>query len=471
VLRSLWTWLPALAFLIGILLGGCTQKIDLTGKPNILLIISDDQRYDTMQFMPRTRERIFEQGVEFTSAYVTTARCCPSRASILTGMYAHNHKVYTNDSLLKETTFVRRFHDAGYYTGIIGKYLNSYPIDVEDRPRSEFDVWNVFPSGPVDALYYDNQMNLNGSVQVMEGYQTYVLRDLALSFLQDASEREEPFLLMFTPYAPHQPSEPAPGDEMLYTDLPPYRTPSYNEADVSDKPEWFDEVPLMDQETIEKIDRRRLRHIQSLNALDLSIESIIEELDRQGELDNTVILYMSDNGVFWGDYRLESGKVFVYEPATHVPFAIRYPPLVDDAFVSERLVANIDIAPTLFELAGLPIPENVDGMSLLPLLPNDPTTEWRDHLLIEGWPVNANPVSDMRVPFYQAIHTGRYVYVETEGQRSEFYDLVLDPYEIDNQIDNPGFADIIADLREKLNQERETIPPISREDLKNSRGD
>jgi N-acetylglucosamine-6-sulfatase len=432
-------------------------------RPNFVIIISDDQRYDTMQYMPRTTSLLFDQGVAFDNAYVTTSRCCPSRASILTGLYVHNHGVYTNDGDLEEPTFVQALHDAGYFTGVVGKYLNSYPDDVSDPPLPEFDIWNVFKEGTKKARYFDPEMNINGEVAEIPGYQTYIIRDQALGFIQQASQHDQPFLLLVDPFAPHLPALPAPGDETLYADLAPFRPANFNEEDVSDKPEWLAELPLLRPKQIEQIEADRLNQIQSLNALDITVESIVNALDEQGVLDTTVVMYLSDNGFFWGEHRIPSGKIFVYEPSTHVPFAIRYPPLVPEPYVEHAVVANIDIAPTIYDLAGVAPPQQPDGLSLTSLLQGD---DWRTHLLIEGWPVRVDEVQAGKL--FQAVHTGRYVYVETEGDRSEFYDLEVDPFQLDNQIDNPAYADTIGELRDALNEERKTIPPVSMEDLEST---
>jgi N-acetylglucosamine-6-sulfatase len=429
-------------------------------RPNFVIIISDDQRYDTMVYMPRTTSLIFDQGVTFENAYVTTSRCCPSRASILTGLYVHNHGVYTNDGDLEKATFVQALHEAGYTTGVVGKYLNSYPDDVADPPLPEFDTWNVFKEGTKRARYFDPVMNIDGTVKEIPGYQTYIIRDFAVEFIQRASQEDKPFLLLVDPFSPHLPALPAPGDETLYPDITPYRPPNFSEEDVSDKPAWLADLPTLRQKQIDEIEADRLSQIQSLHALDLTVESIVQELEQQGVLDNTVVMYLSDNGFFWGEHRLPTGKIFVYEPSIHVPFGIRFPALIAQSYVEEGLVANIDIAPTLYDLAGVSPPLKVDGRSLVSLLEGE---DWRSHLLIEGWPVRLDEIEAGKM--FQAIHTGRYVYVETEGDRSELYDLESDPYQLENQIDNPAYAGVIEDLSDALSEERKTIPPVSMEDL------
>ncbi len=332
-------------------------------KPNFLIIISDDQRYDTMDYMPRTKARIFNLGVTFSNGYVTTPLCCPSRSSILTGLCARNHDVHNNYDPLERPTFVERFHEHGYYTGNVGKYLNSW----DGAPRPEFDFWAVFAGHGSASVYFNPRLNINGIWREHPGYITYILGDYVLDFLRRATQQDKPFLLIFAPNAPHQPSTPAPGDEKLYLDLPPHRPPSFNEQDVSDKPHWLQDQPLWTDREIKQIDEARLKHLQSLNALDQVVDRVLTALDQQGKANSTVVIYISDNAVFWGEHRL-AGKAQLYEEAIHVPFALRYPPLVPKPYVEDRLVANIDIAPTLYDLANLPDRPQADGLSLVPLL-------------------------------------------------------------------------------------------------------
>ncbi|MBI4483669.1 MAG: sulfatase-like hydrolase/transferase [Acidobacteria bacterium] len=211
---------------------------------------------------------------------------------------------------------------------------------------------------------------------------------------------------------------------------------------MSDKPAWLQAIRPFSRRQIESIDEFRRKQLQTLKPLDEAISDILTLLKEQGRLDQTLVVYISDNGLFWGENRIQQGKNRVYEPSIHVPFALRYPPLVWGPRVEPGLVANIDIAPTLYELSGIPIPPDVDGLSLVRLLAG--TGEWRDALVIESWP---NPP-------YEAIHTGRYVYVETQGDRPELYDLEVDPYQHQNAVDHPDYAMVVEELRDRLEQER-----------------
>ena len=409
-----------------------TTEDELSARPNFLLIISDDQRYDTMgEFMPQTQARIFDEGVQFTNAFITTPICCPSRASILTGMYAHTHGVLQNLLPLEERTMIDDLNDSGYFTGMVGKYLNSWP----GAARPEFDYWAATPGGEME--YFNPRLNVNGANVTVEGYNTKILEEHALTFLAEAFQQEDPFMLIFAPIAPHSPATPFFGLNDLYDDLPPHRPPSFDEADRSDKPQWLQAIAPLD---VEKVDRLRLNQLRTLWTLDKTVSAVLDALEDNHELENTVIFYISDNGVFWGEHGLRT-KVWAYEEGIHVPFALRYPKLIPKGTIEDNLVANIDIAPTIYDLAGLEIPPRVDGQSLVPLLQG--SGQWRTELLIE-----ATPLAD-GVP-YAAVRTLDYLYVENEGDRPELYEFATDPFQLENRADDPVLAGVLTDLAQKL---------------------
>jgi N-acetylglucosamine-6-sulfatase len=421
----------------GILSGCSSITIKDDPRPNFLIILTDDQRYDTMQYMPHTQELIFDQGVTFTHGYATTPLCCPSRASILTGMYAHNHGVHDNDGELESNTVIHDLHEAGYFTGLVGKYLNSW----KGEARPEFDYWVAFARG--ESRYYNPRLNINGEwLRHQDQYITYALGDYAIEFIEQAAKKNKPFVLVFAPNAPHDPATPAEEDSNKLLDLPLHRPPSFNEEDISDKPAWLATDPPLTEEEIASTDEFRRNQILTLFSLDRTINQIVNTMRDSNELDNTLIIFLSDNGKQWGEHRMISKNSY-YEESSHVPFALRYPPLVPEPYTEDGIVANIDIAPTLYDLAGLSIPSSVDGFSLADLLQG--TTEWRKGILIEGWPGRG---------VYSAIHTGQFVYAETEGDRAEFYDLEKDPYELDNLVHDPAYESMIAELKLMLNNEK-----------------
>jgi arylsulfatase A-like enzyme len=272
---------------------------------------------------------------------------------------------------------------------------------------------------------------------------TYLFEDYVKEYLDQATSQRKPFFLLFAPNAPHAPFTPLKEDKGLYTDLPPYRPPSFNEADISDKPSSIANKPIIDEAGITEIDNTRRRQVLTLVSLDRSIGAIMEKLKATGELDNTVVIFISDNGKHWGEHRMDT-KSTAYEEVVKVPFAMRYPPLVPTPYGEDKLVANIDITPTIYELSETRMPEVIDGRSLVQLL--NRSGEWRTSLLLEAWPDRGH---------WTAVHTGQYVYVETENDISEFYDLSVDPYELDNAIHDPQYQSIVLELQQILQQDKE----------------
>ncbi len=193
----------------------------------------------------------------------------------------------------------------------------------------------------------------------------------------------------------------------------------------------------LNEDEIKEIDQSRLRQIQCLNSMDQCIDNVLLFLEAHNKLNNTMVVYLTDNGYFWGEHRLNS-KNRVYEPAQRIPFGIRYPPLIPQPYIESRLVANIDGAPTIYKLAGIPMPTGINGLPLIPLFTG--SQQWRSDILFEGWPNNP----------YAAVRTNRYVYVETENDLSELYDLKLDPYQLNNKINDSKYANVITSLQSRL---------------------
>jgi len=433
-----------LMFLGAGMLSSCIPFFAKDNRPNFIVIISDDQSHDSMQFMPQTKALIFDQGVAFAQGFDTTPLCCPSRASIFTGMYDHNNGVRTNEDKLsdKYQTVIMALHKDGYYTGLVGKYLNTWL----GEPRPEFDSWVSWP-GSV-ASYQDPNINVNGTWSIYPGYITDVENEFVMQFLDQAAKQNKPFLLIYAARAPHAPAAPSPEDKNLLQDLPPYRPPSFNQADVSNMPSSISNLHLMSPQQIASNDDFRRRQLLTLISLDNNVGNIVTKLEQMGQLDNTAIFYISDNGLQWGEHRLSADKAAEFEESVRVPFAMRYPPLVSKPYVENHLVGNIDIAPTIYDLAGVPIPSIVDGMSLVKLLKGEGT--WRDNILIESWPERG---------YWAGIRTDHYVYIETENDMSEFYNLQTDPFEMNNLINNPQYQTMIADLKAKLQTEKQPRSP------------
>jgi len=407
-------------------------------RPNIIVIETDDQRWDTIDFMPTIKNRLVDEGITFTNSFVTTSLCCPSRSSFLTGLYVHNHGVWSNnppgggvEKFNDSSTVATWIKGAGYTTGFIGKYLNGYGQRVDPFIPPGWSDWHGLLSGYWGRFYDNGVVNNDG------GYSTDVISDKAVTFIRNA---KEPFFLWLTPYAPHSvsnyplPPVVAPRHVGTCEDLPSYRPPSFNEADVADKPAFVRNTSLLDPAAIAKLDTFRKDQICSLKAVDEAVAAILDALGTK--LDNTVVVFTSDNGFLWGGHRL-TAKNRVYEESIRVPLVIRYPKLIPTATVNDKLVLNIDLAPTIAQLAGVAPASLVNGQSLVPLLSN-PSADWRSDFLIEH--VGGN----------FAVRNKQYKYVELGTGEKELYDLTVDPYELTSQHNNPAYASIINTLHTRL---------------------
>ncbi|HNB52956.1 MAG TPA: sulfatase [Anaerolineales bacterium] len=450
-----------------VIIGGC-QSTDLSqakpvrtsDKPNFILIITDDQPVGTMHVMETLNQELIGKGIQFTNGYVTTPLCCPSRASILTGEYAHDHGVLTNRKpnggagvFKDEQTLAVWLHDAGYRTGLLGKYMNAYEdLTPVGYVPPGWDEWDALLNGGDDELirmYLNYSMSENGEI-VQYGtkdkdYSTDVIARKGVEFIKDSAD--QPFFLVLSFFAPHQPYKPAARHNKLFSGeaFTEWRPPSFNEEDVTDKPAWVQNV---DSALVDYIDKEYKRSLRTLVAVDEAIADVLDALDDIDQRENTVIIFMSDNGLTWGEHRLTTSKNCPYEECINVPFTISYPALITQPRTESRLVTNLDLAPTLLELAGLPIPATADGTSLIPLLRDDPDLAWRDAILIEHWPTGEG-FGDT-IPTFYGIRTEAWKYVEYDTGEKELYDLVNDPYELDNQINNPSYTAMIAELAAKL---------------------
>jgi len=430
-------------------------------RPNIILILTDDQDLGSLAFMPRTRDLLGRQGMTFTNHFVPLSLCCPSRASILTGLYPHNHKVYTNfppgggyerfDELGHEdSTLAAALHAAGYRTALFGKYLNGYPG--EESPSHVPPGWDEWASPVAGSPYaaYRYTLNENGkSVKYGSGadaYMTDVLAGKATAFVRSAAASGQPFFLYLATYAPHKPSTPARRHASLFQDLQAPRTPSFDEADVRDKPERIRRLPRLTASEIAAIDALYRKQMRSLQAVDEAVAALVKELQETGQLGNSYILFTSDNGFHMGQHRLEPGKYTPYEPDVHVPFLVRGPG-VPAGSVSSALTASVDLAPTIAELTGTKLAVEPDGRSLVPLLRGQTPAGWRQVVLLEQFPFPPAPpgkdktleppdLQDEKAASDYPAHTGvraaTFKFVEYGTGEREVYDLRRDPDEISN---------------------------------------
>ncbi len=432
-----------------------------TARPNVILILTDDQDLllGSLDSMPRLQQLLVEQGTTFTNAYVPLSLCCPSRAMILTGRYAHNLKIFTNfppDGGFKffkafgheEATVGVALRRAGYRTAMMGKYLNGYPESVASRTYVPpgWDEW-IVPAAGNPYAQYNYTLNQNGEL-VRHGkkpadYLTDVLAQRARQFMTQAAGDGAPFFLYFAPYAPHKPCPPAPRDAHLFPDARAPRTPSFDEANMKDKPKAMRNRPRLTDEQIATIDRLYRHRLQSLQAVDAAIATLIETLETTGQLDNTFILFTSDNGFHLGQHRLVQGKYKPYEEDIHVPLVVRGPGVPAGARV-DAFIENVDLAPTIAQLAGARLPVLPDGRSFVPFLaaPQQAPAGWRQMVFLEQYHFEDAPQgtegvlepSDQREGEEHVTHLGlrtsTYKFVEYGTGELEYYDLAGDPFEL-----------------------------------------
>jgi arylsulfatase A-like enzyme len=402
-------------------------------RPNIVYIVTDDQSAEMVSVMPNVRRLIARKGMTFTNAFATTPLCCPARASLLTGQFSSTHGVIDNAPPLggapafdDASTVATWLHDAGYSTALIGKYLNAYQLMPPSHVPPGWDEWHALRG----AKYYEYSMNVNGVEQRFGSTPAHYLQNQltarALTFIR---KQTGPFFLHFSPYAPHLEAVPAPSDEGKFENEPGWRPPAYNEDDVTDKPLMAragSKFVKMPAPRIWALDQHRKRALESLLSVDRAVGKIVALLERLGQIDDTLIVFTSDNGFLWGQHRVY-GKVWPYEESIKVPLMIRGPGV--RVGVEDRLVANIDLAPTFTELAGTQPGLPQDGRSLVPLLRRDPAVEWREDLFIEY----LGSLTYKEVPTrYRGLRTERWKLIAYQDAGLELYDLEADPYELDN---------------------------------------
>jgi N-acetylglucosamine-6-sulfatase len=426
-------------------------------RPNIIFVLTDDLDFASAQKMPQIRSQLIEEGTSFEDAFVSYPLCCPSRATMLTGLYAHNHDVKGNappyggfqkfrDGGHEENTIaVRLQEEGGYRTAYFGKYLNGYPGEEDSAyVPPGWDEWHV--TEVESTAYYEYDLNENGAVVSYEkkpkNYLTDVLSNKALEYVRGITDSSDPFFLYLSPLSPHLPATPANRYRKAFAEEPSPRPPSFDEEDVSDKPLYIKNRPRLSDEEITGIDNLYRRRLESMLAVDEMVASLIQELEAVGELDNTFILLTSDNGWEQGEHRIRREKGFPYEESARIPFFVRGPGVSPDAKV-EKLVLNTDLAPTFAELAGVEF--LADGRSLVPLLRGE-DPPWRSGVLLEGWGEN---LQFGLAPEYKAVRTESHKYVEYVNGEKELYELEADPYELENVYESAD-PTLIENLKTKL---------------------
>jgi N-acetylglucosamine-6-sulfatase len=456
--------------------------------PNIIFVLTDDQRWDTLGCMGHpfvqtpNIDRIAHEGALFRNAFVTTSLCSPSRASFLTGMYAHTHGVIENEVEVKDPDWTKTpsfgmlLQKAGYETGYIGKWH----MEPHDRPRPGWDYWLSFKG---QGVYNDPLLNENGKQFKAEGYVTELLNDYALKFLKQ--KRDKPFCLYLSHKAVHDPRTIRPKDADLYSDKTLPIPINYGDT-LAGKPRWqrlnvlskarmrdpidVTDVPdeLPPAGPYKATNKNTFDYLRLLTAVDEGVGQIYKTLEESGQLENTIIIYAGDNGYFFGEHRL-GDKRLAYEESLRIPFLMRYPGAIKPGTVIDAMVLNIDLAPTLLDYAKVDGAASMQGVSMRPLL-DGKTQGWRTSWLYEYF-LDLKPT----LPDMVGVRTADWKLIKAPNVKDidEIYDLKNDPGELHNLAQQPAFEEKRKQLNAELDRlikdtgYRADIPNPSKKLLKN----
>ncbi len=488
--------------LLAALPGGAAQPSDALARaaqtqPNVVFILTDDQdgQPDIMAAMPNLRALVAEQGMSFENFYAPVPLCCPARAILLLGQYAHNSQMLHNlmpiggferfmELGLEQNTIATALDAAGYRTALVGKYLNGYPnVDDPTHVPPGWDEWYVpITSSAYGSFNYD--MNENGVIvsygSAPQDHVSDVITAHTIDFITRATAQapNTPFFVQMNYLAPHSPAVPAPRHLQMFLDAQTPQPPNFNESDMSDKPTFMQGLPLFGPSDIANMSAFRRKQLQSLQAVDEGIAAVVQTLQNLGRLENTYIIFTSDNGLHAGHHRFPIGKGTPFEEDARMPLIVRGPG-VPAGVVRSELTSMVDIVPTLTDLGGATMGLTVDGRSLRPLLHTTaPPAVWRQTLLLEHWPQPAALVTDthpnaeppdpgdwllhswlepasaspdsLPTPDWLVLRAADYKYVRRVGSARELYDIVNDRYELYSQHTDATTA-FINQLNTRLN--------------------
>jgi len=431
-------------------------------QPNIIFILIDDQRYDFLSYLDHSWietphiDKLAQNSFYFDRAYVTTSLCSPSRASIVTGLYAHSHGVIDNDTALPTNlpTFPRELQNAGYHTAFIGKW---HMGGDNDQPRQGFDHWVSFKG---QGAYFDPELNIHGSRIKKQGYTPDILTEQALEYLKSRSQSEDPYCLFLSHKSIHENFSPAPRHEGIYRDQ---EIPLEDISLSKGLPEWTrrqvkswhgSQRAFSDQHYEGSYQRFFQLYSECMLAVDESVGAITSLLEERGELENTAIVYFSDNGYMMGEKALIDKRV-MYEESIRVPAFIHWPAKVK-ANHSDAFFLNIDIAPTILDIAGIPKPESMHGESIFQLVLGT-EDRWREDFIYEYF-IDPNAV---QTPTIFGLRTRDYSYMTYHGVWDvyELYDMQADPKQRNNLLGGVTYGWGYGPFLKYVNQQLPDLSP------------
>jgi arylsulfatase A-like enzyme len=394
--------------------------------------------------MPVVEAEILAKGLEFENTFATNPLCCPSRATILTGLYAHSHGVWDNENgphggfvaQPDTSTIATWLDDAGYNTAMIGKYQNGYDVTGGTYVPPGWDEWFAL----FDGEYYGITVSDNGVPRHSAAvYSTDLFATEADTWIRHAPT-EDPLFLMFTPRAPHGPYTPATRHDDAFADLAPYRSPSWMERNVRDKPRWIRNMDEVEDFWIPTYDKEQIDSLESLLAVDEAVARILDALEDTGRLENTLIVFTSDNGYAWGEHRIW-GKNVPYDSSLRLPLVMRWDGVINPGTSTSAIVSNVDFAPTLAAAAGVTPATPVEGLSLTRFFADANARFGRKGILLE------HALGGHLVPPYCGWRTEDELYVRWESGEEEYYRYSDDPYELRNVAEKPSMSDLVARYR------------------------
>ena len=439
---------PVLALLLSSF--GAIPVLSQAQPKNIIFILSDDHRYDYMGFHPESpdfletpsMDRMADEGVHLSNAFVTTSLCSPSRASILTGQYSFRHGAVDNYNPMKEGVrfFPEQLQEEGYETAFMGKW---HIGEAHDDPKPGFDRWISFKG---QGVYYDPELNIDGERVQQEGYITDILTNYAIDWLDDGRNKRKPFFLYLSHKAVHSQFHPAERHQGKYADadLPEPQSGKKIAENYEGKPRWVEEQRYSwhgvdhayhGKKNLEQIIRN---YSESLLAVDESVGKVLDYLEKEGLAEETLVIYMGDNGFMFGEHGLID-KRNAYEESMRVPMLAWGPGYLPEGETMDEVVLNIDVASTFLDLAGAEMPKNhvVDGRSFLPMLEGESLPDWRDNFIYQYFWEDAFP----HTPTTYAIRSAKFKYIYYHGvwDKKELYNLQSDPGEMHNLIAIPHY--------------------------------
>ncbi|MBT0769450.1 sulfatase [Kineosporia sp. J2-2] len=420
--------------------------------PNIVFVLTDDMSLNMMKYAPAV-QKMKKQGVTFQNYFVTNSLCCPSRSTIFTGKYPHHTGIKTNSLSsgggyqvfkskgLDRDTFATDLQKVGYRTAIMGKYMNEYQPGSTKKPTKSnpagWDEWSLAASG---YSGFDYNLNQNGKVKHYgsraRDYLTDVISRRGQDFIRRAAAADEPFLLELSVFTPHKPYVPAPRHQNLFKGLKAPRVKSYDRINKN-VAAWASKKLTAAQK--KKMDRQYRKRAQTMQAIDDMIVDVRAQLRRSGVADSTYLVFTSDNGYHMGEHSLISGKMTAYNTDIHVPLVVVGPDVPKGRKVT-AMASNIDLRATFGDIANASTPKNVDGLSLAPLWRGQATkASARKYVLVEHTgpdydrnDPDAGIFRSPNPPDYFALRSRKWLYVEYDNGRREYYDRVRDPSELKN---------------------------------------